>query len=85
MSAVRRAIWAPVFRAKRLLCKSIHGLGHVADGILCPVQVKAGSLVLLHGANVHYSNENTSGISRHAYSVHVCEGAGDVSWAADNW
>ncbi|KAK9802831.1 hypothetical protein WJX73_003968 [Symbiochloris irregularis] len=50
-----------------------------------PVEVKAGSLVLLHGANVHYSNENSSGISRHAYSVHVCEGAGDVSWAADNW
>ena len=49
------------------------------------VQVKAGSLVLLHGANVHYSNENTSGKSRHAYSVHVVEGGKGVSWPADNW
>ena len=48
-------------------------------------QVKAGSLVLLHGANVHYSNENTSGKSRHAYSVHVVEGGGGMTWPADNW
>jgi Phytanoyl-CoA dioxygenase (PhyH) len=31
------------------------------------VQVKAGTLVLLHGANVHFSHENTSPHSRHAY------------------
>ena len=31
------------------------------------VQVKAGTLVLLHGANVHFSHENTSQHSRHAY------------------
>jgi Phytanoyl-CoA dioxygenase (PhyH) len=30
-------------------------------------QVKAGTLVLLHGANVHFSHENTSPHSRHAY------------------
>ena len=31
------------------------------------MQVKAGTLVLLHGANVHFSQENTSPHSRHAY------------------
>lgn len=34
-----------------------------------PVEVKAGSLVLLHGANVHRSGENTSPQSRHAYAM----------------
>ena len=31
------------------------------------LQVKAGSLVLLDGALVHFSYENTSAHSRHAY------------------
>jgi Phytanoyl-CoA dioxygenase (PhyH) len=48
-----------------------------------PVEVKAGSLVLLDGANVHYSNENTSPYSRHAYSVHFVEGV--YKWSTDNW
>jgi hypothetical protein len=50
-----------------------------------PVEVKAGALVLLHGENVHYSAENTSDVSRHAYSMHVVEGQHGCTWAADNW
>jgi len=48
-----------------------------------PVEVKAGSLVLLHGDVVHYSYANTSPNQRHAYTIHVVEG--DAGWAKDNW
>ena len=52
---------------------------------LVPLEVQAGTLVLLHGANVHCSKENTSGKSRHAFSVHVVEGAAGHVWNANNW
>jgi len=39
------------------------------DSQFVPVEVPAGSLVLLHGANVHLSKENTSPLSRHAYAM----------------
>lgn len=48
-------------------------------------QVKAGTLVVLHGANVHLSQQNRSRHSRHAYALHVVEGTPGVAWASDNW
>lgn len=48
-----------------------------------PLEVPSGSLVLLHGALVHFSYENSSGVSRHAYSMHVVEG--DHAYLGDNW
>ena len=50
-----------------------------------PVEVKAGTLVLLHGANLHKSEENTSGKSRHAFSVHFVEGSEGVEYLKENW
>ena len=35
------------------------------------LECRAGSLVLLHNAVVHYSAENSSAATRHAYSIHV--------------
>lgn len=49
-----------------------------------PLEVKAGSLILLHGSIVHQSFENTSHKSRHAFSIHAVETNG-CSWAAENW
>eukprot|EP00850_Spirogloea_muscicola_P007127 SM000035S13107 [mRNA] locus=s35:389112:391869:- [translate_table: standard] len=49
-----------------------------------PVEVKAGSLMLLHGALVHTSYENKSPKSRHAYSVHIVE-SNNCTYAAENW
>ena len=37
------------------------------------VEVKKGALVLLHGRLPHYSCENTSPNSRHAYTIHVID------------
>ncbi len=50
-----------------------------------PIEVPSGSLVLLHGANVHFSYSNTSPHSRHAYSMHVIEGAPGTDYLQDNW
>jgi phytanoyl-CoA hydroxylase len=50
-----------------------------------PIEVSAGDLVLLHGENIHLSRENTSAESRHAYIVHVVEGAAGNAWSPRNW
>ncbi|KMS95918.1 hypothetical protein BVRB_003760 [Beta vulgaris subsp. vulgaris] len=49
-----------------------------------PIEVKAGSLVVIHGDLIHQSFENQSPNSRHAYSWHVVDTDG-CKWAGDNW
>jgi len=53
------------------------------DKTLTPVEVKKGTLVLLHGRLPHYSRENTSSKSRHAYTLHVIDG--DTEYPKENW
>jgi phytanoyl-CoA hydroxylase len=50
---------------------------------LIPLEVKKGSLILLHGLLPHRSLENRSPKSRHAYTLHVV--AGTARYPADNW
>ncbi|RVW16931.1 Phytanoyl-CoA dioxygenase [Vitis vinifera] len=54
------------------------------DKDFVPVEVKAGSLVVLHGDLIHQSFENQSPKSRHAYSLHVVDTDG-CKWAQENW
>ncbi|XP_027347129.1 phytanoyl-CoA dioxygenase isoform X1 [Abrus precatorius] len=49
-----------------------------------PIEVKAGSLVVIHGDLIHQSFENHSPKSRHAYSLHVVDTVG-CQWAPENW
>ncbi|KAK2380690.1 phytanoyl-CoA dioxygenase [Trifolium repens] len=49
-----------------------------------PIEVKAGSLVVIHGDLIHQSFENQSTKSRHAYSLHVVDTDG-CKWAPENW
>ena len=49
------------------------------------LECKAGSLVLIHHAVVHFSHDNKSANTRHAYSIHVVEGGNDTVYPADNW
>ncbi|XP_006291538.2 phytanoyl-CoA dioxygenase isoform X1 [Capsella rubella] len=49
-----------------------------------PIEMKAGSLIAIHGNLIHQSFENLSPKSRHAYSLHVVESDG-CKWAKDNW
>mmetsp|Transcript_27150 Transcript_27150/g.20316 ORF Transcript_27150/g.20316 Transcript_27150/m.20316 type:complete len:292 (+) Transcript_27150:59-934(+) len=50
-----------------------------------PLETRAGTLVVLHAALVHYSAENTSDFPRHAYSIHIVDGRDGVSYPSDNW
>lgn len=54
----------------------------VADGLV-PVEVSAGTMVVLHGLLPHWSGPNRSGESRHAYSLHAIDGA--AAYPAANW
>ena len=45
--------------------------------------VKAGTMIALHGRLPHRSNANRSGVSRHAYSLHVI--SGNAEYPAWNW
>ncbi|MEZ5931669.1 MAG: phytanoyl-CoA dioxygenase family protein [Alphaproteobacteria bacterium] len=50
---------------------------------LVPLEVERGSLVVLHGHLPHWSAPNRSPTSRHAYALHVIDGA--TTYPSDNW
>lgn len=49
------------------------------------LDIKAGSLVLIHGNVLHKSEKNTSPRSRYAYTFHVIEGADGWEYDERNW
>jgi phytanoyl-CoA hydroxylase len=53
-----------------------------ADGAV-PLEVRAGTLVVLHGLLPHLSGPNRSSKSRHAYSVHCIDGT--ANYPDNNW
>ena len=53
------------------------------DTSLDLLEVKAGTLVILHGQLPHYSAENTSDKSRQAFSIHLVDD--NCLYAKDNW
>lgn len=53
------------------------------DDGLVPLEVPAGTLVILHGLLPHWSDVNRSPISRHAFTVHCISAAAD--YPAWNW
>lgn len=55
----------------------------LAPNELVPLEVAAGSLVILHGLLPHWSDVNRSDSSRHAYSLHCISGQAD--YPAWNW
>ena len=48
-----------------------------------PLELKAGSLVIFHDRMPHYSSQNTSEFSRHAFTLHIAEAGSN--WSPDNW
>ena len=48
-----------------------------------PLEVAAGTLVCFHGRLPHFSGPNRSERSRHAYTLHVTDGA--CRWSELNW
>jgi phytanoyl-CoA hydroxylase len=47
------------------------------------VEVKAGSVVIFHDHMPHYSSQNRSNKSRHAFTMHVAEQS--AQWSGNNW
>ncbi|MDC0713331.1 phytanoyl-CoA dioxygenase family protein [Stigmatella sp. ncwal1] len=50
---------------------------------MVPLEVKQGTLVVLHGLLPHRSGANTSPKSRHAYSLHLIDGS--ATYPENNW
>ena len=50
---------------------------------LLPLEVKKGTLIVLHGLVPHMSHENRSASSRHAYTLHAIGGA--ARYPESNW
>jgi len=48
-----------------------------------PLEAEQGTLILLHGRLPHRSGPNRSDRSRHAYTLHVVDGA--CAYPSDNW
>jgi len=48
-----------------------------------PLEVRRGSLIVLHAFLPHMSYANRSPRSRHAYTLHVMDG--NANYPADNW
>jgi phytanoyl-CoA hydroxylase len=54
-----------------------------APADLVPLEVPAGTMVVLHGKLPHWSDVNRSATSRHAYSLHCISAAAE--YPAWNW
>lgn len=50
---------------------------------MIPLEVKKGACIVLDGLLPHYSKPNTSGKSRHAYSIHTIDG--NAKYPKQNW
>ncbi len=50
---------------------------------LQPLEVKKGTLIVLHGLLPHLSRENTSAQSRHVFTLHVMDAS--AHYPKDNW
>src|SRR5712664_443977 len=50
---------------------------------LQPLEVRKGTLIVLHGLLPHLSRENRSSRSRHAYTLHVIDAS--AHYPSDNW
>lgn len=51
--------------------------------MLTPLEVYRGALIILHGLLPHLSHPNRSAKSRHAYTLHVIDGA--CEYRSENW
>jgi phytanoyl-CoA hydroxylase len=53
------------------------------DSVAVPLEAKAGTLICFHGLLPHYSAPNRSPKSRHAFTLHVTDGA--TEYSKKNW
>ena len=67
----------------RLQTKALPGAPDFNDAVKTPLEVPAGTLVVLNGLLPHYSAPNHSQKSRYAYTLHTISAA--AQYPKDNW
>lgn len=70
-------------RADGTLCTDIVDPAPWPTGGMVPLEVRRGTLIVLHGQLPHLSGPNRSTRSRHAYTLHIIDG--DCRYSSDNW
>ncbi|GAB2179459.1 phytanoyl-CoA dioxygenase family protein [Dongia sp. agr-C8] len=87
MMAIRGSHKGPLrsrfFRKDGALVTEILDPAPYPTGPKVALSAKKGALVVLHGLLPHWSGPNRSDRSRHAYTLHVIDGAAE--YRADNW
>jgi phytanoyl-CoA hydroxylase len=68
---------------KSLIMRGCNLYGDELTDNYVKAEVKAGSLVIIHGSVVHQSLKNNSSRNRFAYTFHVIEG--DADYSKENW
>lgn len=63
--------------------EKLSDMGWPDNSTAVSLECKAGSLVIFHGLLPHYSAPNRSAVSRHAYTLHVTDGA--TAYSPRNW
>jgi phytanoyl-CoA hydroxylase len=71
-----------VREGRRTRMETVHPAPLPVDGLV-PLAAREGSLILLHGQLPHRSGPNLSDRSRHAYMLHLIDGA--CRYSPDNW
>lgn len=69
--------------AERGELRSVGDMPWPGDNEAVAVEVPAGSLVIFHDHMPHYSSQNCSDRSRHAFTMHFAEA--DSHWSEKNW
>lgn len=82
---LRRVLREPVTGGSRLLELGNGNTPEWNDLSFVPLEVKAGTAVLMSGELIHQSKSNTSNVSRQAYALHFIEGADTHKYPTENW
>jgi phytanoyl-CoA hydroxylase len=87
MMAIRGGHKGPLrsrfFRKNGTLVTETRDAAPYPTGPKVALNAKKGSLIVLHGLLPHWSGPNRSDRSRHAYTLHVIDGA--ARYLSDNW
>jgi len=78
-----RQIYQVDWDTRRGLLTDLDATPWPSDAEAVALEVGAGSVVFFHDHLPHYSSQNRSDRSRHAFTVHV--GEQGAAWSANNW
>ena len=78
-----REIYEVDWKTRKGVLKTLDGTSWPGSDEAMAVEVPAGSMVIFHDHMPHYSSQNLSDKSRHAFTLHVAEK--NANWSGKNW